>query len=261
MERTYRIMLILLAAVLLIAGGLKLMSIAAIASLTATRETEHFVFYVDERDRSLLATLPIELEYAHARIAADLQHPLQQHVAVRIYPDFHRRNMAIGNPFPWPRAGGNASPGLIETISPNAVHDPSFAPITALAHELTHVVVMEINPELRRGWLQEGLASYEMDPSPSGYRASVKTTIQDDVAAGRIPSFADLNVVTSNWPRFWQMHGYEFSYTFVEFVLNDYGPDTLNRLIRAPDDYRGVFNRTEDQIWDEWVVYLKRHYR
>ncbi|HEU5098692.1 MAG TPA: hypothetical protein VFU22_06725 [Roseiflexaceae bacterium] len=261
MRRAYRITLISIAAGLLIAGGLKLMSIAAIASLTETSQTEHFVFAVDERDRSLLTTLPAELEGAHDRIAADLQHPLQRQVVVRIYPDVHRRNMAIGNPFPWPRAGGNASPGLIETISPHAIQDQPFPPLTALAHELTHVVVMEINPQLHRGWLQEGLASYEMDPSPSGYRASVKTTIRDDVAAGRIPSFTDLNVVTSNWPRFWQMHGYEFSYTFVEFVRNDHGADTLNRLIRAPDDYSGVFNRTEDQVWDEWVVYLKRHYR
>lgn len=129
MKRTQRILFVAIGTILLVAVGLKLMSIAAIASLSATRQTEHFVFYADESDRSLLQTLPGELERAHARIAVDLLHPLQQRVVLRVYPDVRCSNMANGNPLPWPQTGGNASPGLIETISPHAFQVQSVPPI------------------------------------------------------------------------------------------------------------------------------------
>ncbi|EHB56558.1 hypothetical protein J2Z18_002238 [Paenibacillus lactis] len=54
------------------------------------------------------------------------------------------------------------------------------------------------------------------------------------------------------------MKGFQFSYRFVEFVIEQYGIDTLNEVIRNPHDFNRIFQCSELELHQRMVDYLKR---
>ncbi|WP_200963581.1 hypothetical protein [Paenibacillus sp. Soil766] len=53
------------------------------------------------------------------------------------------------------------------------------------------------------------------------------------------------------------MKGFQFSYLIVEFIVDEYGLDSLNKLIRNPSDFNGIFQRSELELHEQWVEYVR----
>jgi RNA polymerase sigma-70 factor (ECF subfamily) len=79
--------------------------------------------------------------------------------------------------------------------------------------------------------------------------------LKDSITENRFPSFDDLE--NDTWD-FGTMHGFQFSYKIVEFIVQKYGLDHLNKLVRNPSDFEGIFHCPESELHRLWVQYLKQ---
>ncbi|MFD2611162.1 hypothetical protein [Paenibacillus gansuensis] len=82
----------------------------------------------------------------------------------------------------------------------------------------------------------------------------IKSSTLDHIHNLVVPSFQELN--NDTWD-FETMKGFQFSYLIVEFIVNKYGLDALNKLIRIPNGYLEIFGHSELELHEQWVEYIK----
>jgi hypothetical protein len=140
---------------------------------------------------------------------------------------------------------GDSHNGNIMMLSPNTpieahTHDSI---LTATLHELVHSITYRINSDLSYFW-DNGLATYlsEQVPNPEDYDRN------------KIPSIEDMH--TENGLKFGEMGGYAYSYFYIEYLDNTYGWDKVIAYSNGDEDYKKVFNKSEEEIYGEWVEYL-----
>ena len=141
---------------------------------------------------------------------------------------------------------GDSHNGNIMMLSPNTpnevhTHD---AILTATLHELVHSITYRINSNLSYFW-DNGLATYlaEQVPNPSDYDLD------------RIPSIDDMH--TENGLKFGEMGGYAFSYFYIRYIDETYGWDKTVAYAKGDGDYEKIFNKSEEEIYDQWIQYLE----
>ncbi len=99
--------------------------------------------------------------------------------------------------------------------------------------------------------MRQGIGGYEAKQMTEAFIANTTT---EAVRRGNIPAFHEFN--NDTWD-FETMLGFQYSYLIVEFIMENYGLDALNQIIRAPHDFTGVFNRSESELHEQWVSYMK----
>lgn len=130
-----------------------------------------------------------------------------------------------------------ANPGPAHTYEENK---------EAVLHEIVHAYISVINPNIHL-WLNEGMALY----LSNGEKFS--STILDDMA---IPSFKAIQ--TKNPITFSNIGGYTFAHTYIEYLDKEYGWNKVLKLIKT-EDYETVFGKTQKEIYEEWVKYIKTY--
>ena len=126
-----------------------------------------------------------------------------------------------------------ANPGKVHTYSNNKY---------AALHEMVHAYISILNPKIKL-WLTEGTALYLTNGEK--FNTSLLSNI---------PSYSDIQ--TQNPIKFSNMGGYDFANTYIEYIDNTYGWDEVLDLIKT-GDYEGVFGKSGEEIYSEWVNYLK----
>ncbi|HKM34076.1 MAG TPA: hypothetical protein VJY54_04965 [Lachnospiraceae bacterium] len=141
---------------------------------------------------------------------------------------------------------GDSHNGNIMMLSPNTpaeehTHDSI---LTATLHELVHSINYQINSNLSYFW-DNGLATYlaEQYPAPEHYDKN------------KIPSIEDMH--TENGLKFGEMGGYAYSYFYIQYLDETYGWDKIVAFTKGDGDYEKVFDKSEEEIYNEWVEYLK----
>lgn len=141
---------------------------------------------------------------------------------------------------------GDSHNGNIMMVSPytpvdSHTHDSI---LTATLHELVHSINFRINPDMSYFW-DNGLATYlsEQVPLPSDYDRN------------NIPSLDDMH--TENGLKFGNMGGYAYSYLYIQYLDETYGWDKVVAFAKGEGDYKGVFGKTEEEIYSDWGHYLK----
>lgn len=117
-------------------------------------------------------------------------------------------------------------------------------------HLYTIWLVTDINPAAPK-WLYQGLGGYEAGLMTKEY---IDSSIAELVKHSQIPTFEDLE--DNTW-EFDEKKGFQFSYTLSEFVLQHYGIDALNKIIRNPLDFEDAFNCSAAEIHKLWSHTLK----
>ncbi|MCA1076462.1 hypothetical protein K9O30_22690 [Clostridium bowmanii] len=74
-----------------------------------------------------------------------------------------------------------------------------------------------------------------------------------------IPTFKDLDT-GEDFETFFKRNGYQYSYTIVESIIEEFGYDKLYNLIEAPNNFVGILGITENQMQNKWVEYIKKNY-
>jgi hypothetical protein len=141
---------------------------------------------------------------------------------------------------------GDSHNGNIMMVSPNTKVDSHThdSILTATLHELVHSINYRINPDLSYFW-DNGLATYlaEQVPNTSYYDPNI------------IPSIEDMH--TDNGLKFGNMGGYAYSYFYIQYLDGAYGWDKIVSYAKGEGDYKSVFGKTEEELYIDWVQYLK----
>jgi len=133
-----------------------------------------------------------------------------------------------------------ANPGPAHTYEDNR---------TAALHELVHAYNSLLNPKMTY-WIDNGLAGYLSGQKPSypvATYALLPTLEQTRVAGALAPvTFANFS-------------GYEYSYTYVEYLDKTYGWDAVKSFARS-GDYLSAFGASEEAIYDGWTAFVTNSY-
>lgn len=228
--------------------------------LKQQHRSRYFDFYCTDQDISALPELSILLETNIRLIRRDLQSDSRESIIVEIYPNLDAFHLAIGRPDSpdWAAGyGGNGKIQIVSPLNPGSYH--SFDTILKIAvHEMTHVITARMFTQRIPTWLNEGIALYASQTAEN-----IHDALMQDINNDLIPTFADLDITvdsTKDIADFVKNNGYEYSYTIVEFIVKQYGYDSLAKLLRAPQDHVGILNLTEEEFYGKWIGYLKQTY-
>ncbi len=172
-------------------------------------------------------------------------------VSIYVYhsrADLHARRYGTVGRFPaldwWIGDNTRNAVLIINPVGPPG-HDTI---VTAAVHEYVHVMTDRMYPRTRK-WLKEGLACYLAGQGPNGHL----------VLRAGLPSF---DLLTMNDPiKFAGSGGYQFSYTYVEFLADRYGWDAIRSLLLSQEDYQAVLKKDRREVYREWLGVLSAKYR
>lgn len=122
-------------------------------------------------------------------------------------------------------------------------HDYSSI-LGAATHELVHTINYQINPKLSY-WNDNGVATFLSQQFPR----------RDFAKYGSLPTLEEMK--SENEKRFGNIGGYEYSYSYIDFLNSKYGWNKVLDLIRANKSYEEIFSKSEKDVYDEWIKYIK----
>ena len=225
--------------------------------LNLIKVTQHFIIYCTEIDITCIDKVSNILENSYNRITTNLKQQLQGKLTIEIHSDLHQLHIALGlsNAPDWIRGGLGV--GKIIIASPlNPPPGSEFDNVLNTAvHEFVHILVNKINEDIPR-WLNEGIACYEAKDNDKKW---ILKTIKDGLVGDMLPTFKDLDT-GDDFETFFKRNGYQYSYTIVEAIIEEYGYDKLYNFIKSPDNFVDIFGITENQLQNKWIEYIRNNY-
>jgi RNA polymerase sigma-70 factor (ECF subfamily) len=223
--------------------------------------SDHFHYYSAVSDTSVIDTLSILLESNLTRLINTFNVQVIDSIKVYIYPSFETFHAAAE------RAYNSTPPDLLTGFCLDKYEFRIISPLSAEpvnnygeillvgVHESIHAFYFqEFESNFSRiiKWLFEGFATYEAQQFVS------RTIIRQRINENTLPTLMQLrenNYFNSNY-------GYHFSHTAVEYIVDEYGYESLEIILRDPDRFEDAFGLgvTEEVLNDEWHDYLRANY-
>lgn len=215
-------------------------------------ENENFAFHSFDKDKGCIEDLTKALDENYDTITKNLGVSLKDKVKVIIYPDIEVFHNNIGTQ--------NAGDWLVGVTEKNTIHIVSpLNPGTqhtydslmkAVVHEFVHVVQFNIYPYYYTNrWMSDGLATYEAKQVPN------KTIMKNMIDADKISSLSGMNSKD-----FAEVGGYDFSYTVAEYLVKEYGYETIVSMIKTPENIEEILEKNLDEFENDWINYLKENW-
>jgi len=226
--------------------------------LDLRKETPHFIIYYKEIDKPCIDKVSDVLENNYNRITVIFKQQLQEKLTIEIHSDINQLHIALGFPDApdWIR-GGIVVDKIIIASPLNPPPGSQFDNVLNTAvHEFVHIIVNKINDNTPR-WLNEGIACYEAKDNDENW---IRETINRGLVNNTIPTFDDLNT-GEDFETFFKRNGYQYSYSIVESIIEEFGYDKLYIFIKSPNNFVDIFGITEYQLQNKWVEYIKKNYR
>ncbi|WP_420642751.1 peptidase MA family metallohydrolase [Candidatus Leptofilum sp.] len=219
-------------------------------SLQVCQETLNFILYCTDFDKSVVPFIVSQLETDYERITSHLQHQPSEKIIVEIYPNLQSYHESIGlrQGSDWLVGGAwSGMMGLVTPLNPGPAH--TFDTIMGIAtHELVHLIVDEMSDAEIPVWLNEGIATYE-----SGQRQT--NFIITSIESG-LPAIGDLDFSSG----IESSVIYAFSYTIVEFIVQEFGYDTLIELVKLGGGFEESLGISESEFENAWHQFLMAEY-
>ena len=210
------------------------------------------VFYETEQDaaQDVFKLADTQAE----KVVAQLGIHEKQHVNIYIYDyqnTMQRKKYGFIGPLlglDW-YVGDNIGRNVILTspANPGKVHDYDNNKYVVL-HEMVHAYVSVLNPEVEL-WITEGVALYLSNGEPF-YRNYLQNM--------KIPTYSETQ--TKNPITFSNMGGYTLAHTYIEYLDVTYGWESVLNIIKT-NDYEKSFEKTQKDIYLEWVDYIENYYQ
>lgn len=229
-------------------GDIAIMSIQDMISIVNKSETDGINGSLKKVHQDLFDELKDNVE----RITVKYKHQPSRKIIIEIYPDLPTFHQAVGEKDAPNWFMGTFEDNILKIVSPlNPGPEHTYQSIlTSTVHLFTMWLITDINP-LAPKWARQGVGGYESKGMSEQFiRSSTLDVINDLV----IPSFQELN--NDTWD-FETMKGFQFSRLIVEFIIEKYGIDTLNKAIRNPNGYNEIFGCSESELHEQWVEYMK----
>lgn len=242
---------------LILFGGVNLESIIREGILNLSKETQHFIIYYTEVDKTCIDKVSEVLENNYNRITINLNQQIEEKLSIEIYSDINQLHSALGliNAPNWIRGGIGL--GKIVIASPlNPPPGSEFNNVVNTAgHEFVHIIVNKINEDTPR-WLNEGIACYEAKDNNEEW---IRETVKDGLVNNIIPTLRELDT-GEDFELFFKRDGYQYSYTIVESIIEEFGYSKLYDLIKSPKNFMDIFGKTELQFQNTWIEHIKKNY-
>ncbi len=225
--------------------------------LNIIKETEHFKIYYTEKDLTCIDKVTYILEDSYNRITSRFNQKLDEKLIVEIHPEHDELLNALGFPNgpKWVRGGIGVNKILIASpLNPPYGSDFNGVVNTAV-HELVHIIIKKINNNLPR-WLDEGIASYEAKDNNEDW---IRRTIIKGLHNNDIPTFQDLDT-GADFETFFNRDGYQYSYTIVESIVEEFGYDQLNDFVESPNRCLDIFGINEIHLREKWINFINERY-
>jgi hypothetical protein len=253
MKKSKKIILIILAIILSIAAILLITFIPTFNLKTndmLTFESDHFVIFYEKQDENVLKDISAKLNEGYNKISETAKISADYKTKVYIYKnidELHVKKYGFLGLFFGPKwyIGDNVQNKVI-IVSPNSPGPEHTydSIVDATLHEYVHTLMWNINPNLSK-FLNEGMAGYISGNTKPEYKLQT------------LPNFSDTKI--SNPITFGNTGMYQMSYTYIEYLDENYGMERTMQLI-STGDYNKTFNRSEEEMFNEWIEFLKLNY-
>ncbi|MCB2299295.1 peptidase MA family metallohydrolase [Clostridium tagluense] len=225
--------------------------------LNLKKETQHFIICYTEIDKTCIDKVSDVLENNYNRITIIFKQQLQEKLNIEIHSDINQLHIALGFPNApdWIRGGI----GVDKIVIASPLNPPPGSQfdnvLNTAVHEFVHIIVNKINADTPR-WLNEGIACYEAKDNNENW---IRKTVMNGLVNNRVPTFKDLDT-GEDFETFFKRNGYQYSYTIVESIIEEFGYDKLYDLIESPSNFVGILGITENQLQNKWMEYIKKNY-
>ncbi|MDX8363502.1 peptidase MA family metallohydrolase [Cytobacillus sp. IB215316] len=118
-----------------------------------------------------------------------------------------------------------------------------------LIHEFVHAVIQQINPSVAGlKWLDEGIAEY-----------ASKQLEEDIKSRSTFNDYPTLRQLESGSVYFDEAGStaYLYSGILIKYIVDEYGIDALNKIIRTPTNIEVIMKASTENIYEQWVKYLE----
>ncbi|MBU3113068.1 peptidase MA family metallohydrolase [Clostridium lacusfryxellense] len=233
------------------------MDIIREGTLNLSQETQHFIIYYTEVDKTCIDKVSEVLENNYNRITVNLNQQIDEKLSIEIHSELNQLHRALGliNAPNWIRGGIGV--GKIVIASPlNPPPRSEFNNVVNTAvHEFVHIIVNKINGDTPR-WLNEGIACYEAKDNNEEW---IRETVENGLVNNIVPTLNELDT-GEDFETFFKRDGYQYSYTIVESIIKEFGYDKLCDLIKSPKSFVDIFEKTELQFQKNWIEFIKKNY-
>jgi tetratricopeptide (TPR) repeat protein len=198
-----------------------------------TLTTDGFVVQMDPREADIYGEQVLNLlRRAKERLAAKYQVELKSNVLVEIFPE--QQDFAIRT-FGLPGGDGFLGVCFGNVITANSPASRGESPVSwesVLWHEFCHVVTLNKTNNKMPRWLSEGISVYEERLEDPTWGQSMTPTYRKMILEGDLTPVSELSGAFLNAPTGGQLQfAYYESSLVVEFLVERYGVETLNRIL------------------------------
>lgn len=253
MKKTKKVLLIILAVILSLVAILILTFIPTYNLKTKDMlkyETDHFVIFYEKQDENVLKDISAKLNEGYNKIFETINLDTTYKTEVYVYKNIDELHVKkyglLGMVFGPDWYIGDNIENKVIIVSPNSPGPKhSYNSIVdAALHEYVHTLMWNINPNLSK-FLNEGMAGYISGNCKPQYKFQT------------LPKFSDTQI--SNPITFGNTGMYQMSYTYIEYLDENYGMERVMKLI-STGDYNKTFNRSEEDMFNEWIEFLELNY-
>lgn len=250
MKRKYKILLKILISLIIIFLLNFIPTLSLRTKDMTSIEKPHFIVYYERKDENAAIDIISRLEKGYNLVANSISISPKYKTEVYIYSNldkFHIKKYGLFGKIIAPEwyIGDNIKNKVI-IVSPNSPGKQHNYEDTADAalHEYIHTLMWSINPRLSK-FINEGMAGY------------ISGNTKPSIKFNNIPSYEDTKI--TNPITFGNHNMYPISYTYIEYLDKTYGMGKVLQLIKT-DNYSQTFGKTENEIFEEWIVFLKSNY-
>jgi hypothetical protein len=135
---------------------------------------------------------------------------------------------------------------LTSPANPGKIHDYNNNVVVSI-HEMVHAYNFLLNKNMPK-WINEGIAGYLAKQNPREW----------EFKAYFIPTKEQMR--TSNPITFSNMNGYPLSYTYIEYLCEMYGWNSVLTFAKN-NNFIEAFGKNEKLIYDGWIEFLEINYK
>lgn len=215
-------------------------------------ETDNFIYYSDQQDMQIIHDIDEALEASCPQILLNLECKYDEKIMVELYHDQNSYDESLSDKSVTgsPACSGNKTIKLVSPKYPIKISGISYEErINMAIHEYVHLLVDEIN-DIAPVWLDEGIACYE------GSR-----DLYNEFSQFAFPQLSEINLTELEGTYYKIQAADVYSYSAVRFIIEVYGYEKFNRLLREPSDMEEILMMDKDEFTSEWNSYIQDNYR
>lgn len=211
---------------------------------------DDFRFIYGSADEDTFSDIQSVLALSCPEVRQDLQFTGATHYTVEVFPDQKAYDAGLTDTSVTgsPACSGNGKISLVSPRSPIRVPGISYDQrLMMVVHEYAHLLVNEINPDAPI-WLAEGIACYE--GSNGAYIE------KGGAVAKALPAIAFSGIQDNYYDT---PAADVYSFLAVKYIIDTYGLDKLNQLLRTPDEIEGIFGVSISAFEKQWIGFVQSY--